>query len=179
MAKRKRRKSRSTARRHSGTTHRRRSTRRRYHRNPGISTRGIVGRTMSLVKDGVIGGVTVVGGEAATRLIRSRVLGMPAGQTLSTAAEAGIAVAGGLIAEKMFGRQVGRDFVVGGFAGIFRATAKQLGVPLVSEALADEARVILPRNRRMLSGYPSRALLSGYPTPGDVLGDEVSEELGY
>lgn len=186
MASKRKRRRRSTARRHHASNppaaKRRRSTRRRtYRRNP-FGGRGLVGQVTNLAKEGVIGGVTVVAGEAATRLVRGRVLGMAAGQTLSSVAEAGIAVAGGLVVERMFGRQAGRDFVVGGVAGILRATAKQLGVPFVADALADDGgRIILPRNRAV-AGYVRGPGLGSYvDTDNSALGDEYAEEIdgGY
>lgn len=156
---------------------------RRRRRNPGFSVNNI----MNQVKDGAIGAVAVVGGEAATRIIRSRVLGMTAGDTISSVAELGIATALGVLGSKFLGRQIGRDMLVGGYAGVLRATAKQLGVPLVSDALADEGgynRFIVGRNGRVrpLNGYvQGGGMLNGYVDRNAVavLGDEQEEELGY
>jgi hypothetical protein len=185
MAKRKRRGGRkATARRPKSRARRRRvyaanpahRTRRRYRRNPGFS----VNRIIEQVKDGAIGAVAVVGGEAVTRLTRSRVLSMTAGTTLASATELGIATAIGILGERVVGRQIARDMLIGGYAGVLRATAKQLGVPLVAEALSDDGpRVIRVNGARRLSGYGAPSRLSGYAAPGmDRLAGEESEMYG-
>jgi hypothetical protein len=155
-----------------------RSHRRRYRRNGSFMGRGIVGQVMTLAKEGVIGGITNVAGEATTRLVRGRVFGMAAGETISSATEFGLAIAGGLLVQKMFGRQVAHDYVVGGTAGIIRSTAKQLGIPFVSEALSDDG----PRLVRRLNGYvPRRPGIAGYVGAGgsSALSGETEKELGY
>jgi hypothetical protein len=105
---------------------------------------------------------------------------MTAGTTLASATELGIATAIGILGERVVGRQIARDMLIGGYAGVLRATAKQLGVPLVAEALSDDGpRVIRVNGARRLSGYGAPSRLSGYAAPGmDRLAGEESEMYG-
>jgi hypothetical protein len=57
----------------------------------------MAGGALGRVTRGVVGGFVIVSTEAGTRLIRSRVLGMPAGTLLSGAAELAISTTAGLL----------------------------------------------------------------------------------
>jgi hypothetical protein len=181
MAKRKRRRkagARRASPRQSYANNRPHRARRRYHRNPGgLNLRGAAG----LVKDGVIGAVAQVAGEAGTRIIRGRVLGLAAGQTISSAAEFGIATVIGVLGQKFVGRQIARDLLVGGYAGVLRSVAKQSGIALVAEALSDEGPRLVRGARRPLSGYVQpRRPLAGYVGAGDnMVTDTTAQQLGY
>ena len=183
MATRKRRRRKATARRaprravYASNKPRRRS-RRRYHRNPGgINLRGAMG----LVQDGVIGAVAQVASEAGTRIIRGRVLNMPAGETLSSAAEFGIATVLGVLGQKFVGRQIARDILVGGYAGVLRSVAKQSGIALVAEALSDSGPRLIRNRRPGMNGYVRGGRpLAGYVGAGGggPVYDETARELG-
>lgn len=181
MAQRKRRRRKATARRASPrrrhAINRPMRARRRYHRNPGGFN---LGSAAGLVKDGVIGAVAQVAGEAGTRIIRGRVLNMPAGQTLSSAAEFGIATVLGVLGQKLVGRQIARDLLVGGYAGVLRSIAKQSGIALVAEALSDDGPRLVRGARRPLAGYVQRRPLAGYVGAGDnPVNNDVAQQLGY
>lgn len=133
-----------------------------------------------------MGAGAVLAGEGVSRLVRSRVLGMTAGQTLSLAAEGAIGFAGGLAAEKFVGRQFGRDFTVGALASVGRTLAKQLNIGIVNEALSDNApgRRYVIRNGKVyaapLNGYVGTGRLNGYVGRQALNGayDEQSEIYG-
>jgi len=150
----------------------RRIARHRRTNPPAFSIGGVVSRLMN----GAIGGATIVATEVGTRMIRSRVLGIPAGTLMAGAVELGISSAAGIAAEQFLGGRTGERFgqliVDAGFASIIRATAKQMKAPWVAEALSDDTRRLnyVVRGGRVipLDGYvPGRDLarLNGY-VPG-------------
>jgi len=152
--------------------------RRRRHRNPPMMN-DIMGRLMS----GAVGGLTIVATEAGTRLIRSRALGMPAGTLLSGATELGISTGAGLLAGKFLGTETGQRVIDAGFASVIRAAVKQLGVPLISDALGDDGggrRYVIRNGRalpRRLNGYvagPARTVALGGYVSGFDTGDSAA-----
>lgn len=134
---------------------------------------GIVGRLTDAGK----GALFMVGGEAATRYVRKNLLGMADGQTVSTLTDAGVGIAAGLGAERVFGRQAGRDVTAGVFASIIRGIAKNLGLPVLASVLGDAgggSRYVV-RNGKLvpaLAGYTGRGngRLAGY-TGRSLTGD--------
>lgn len=143
------------------------------------------------VKNGAINGVAIVAGEAGSRLIRSRLLGMPAGTLLAGGVEFAAATALGIVAEKVAGPQIGGSVTSGGFAGVIRAAAKQFNIPFVAEALGDEGGTrrfiirggrVLPAPGKRLAGYVGNGQrLAGYVGNGQRLAgytDEAEELFG-
>lgn len=134
----------------------------------------------------------MVAGEGATRYVRKDLLGMADGATISTLADAGIGIAAGMGAEKVLGRQAGRDVTAGVFAYILRSIAKQLGVAKLTEVLGDSGggshRYIVQDGRLIkapLAGYVGRGSahdrLAGYTGRGNgmTLSGEQESDLGY
>ena len=141
---------------------RRRSTRRRSN-PPAFSVSGLISRATQ----GAIGGGVIVATEMGTRLLRSRVFGMPAGTLSAGAVELGSGIAAGVLGEKFVGSHIASMIIAGAFASVIRTTVKQSTSPLVQEALADRPRNCVIRNGRAfraVNGYvPGR--LNGY-VPG-------------
>jgi hypothetical protein len=111
--------------------------RRHVRRNPRLS----LGHVLSSAGNGLIGGGTIVATEVGTRLIRARLLKMPAGTMLSGLTEVVISTTAGVLAGQWLGDRIGQLIVDAGFASVFRATAKQMKTPLVSDALSDDGRL--------------------------------------
>lgn len=151
--------------------------RRTFRRNPGgFSTRGIIAQ----VTDNVKGGVSVVGGELATKLVSTKLMGLTPGAMTTTVAELGISTAIGALAGRVLGRQVARDMAVGGYAGVLRSLVVGMnlsflqagGVSVLSGASGP--RFIL-RNGKMtrLNGYAASTRLNGYVGTGGGAGQEA------
>lgn len=161
----------------------------RHHRRnpPLLSITGLLGR----VKKAAIAGPTLLVGEGAARLTRSRFFGMPAGTLMGGAVEFLAGIAYGLAAEKAFGPEVGQNVTNGATAGVLRVAAKQLtGFPIVQEALGDSGgrrrfmikggRVIPVAPGRRLAGYVGNGQpLAGYVGNGQRLAgyDDGGDEL--
>lgn len=163
--------------------------RRHYRRNPSFSVGGITNR----ITDAGKGALFMVGGEAATRYVRSVILKRPDGQTTSSLLDAGIGVGLGMAAERVVGRQAGRDVTAGVFAYLLRGIAKQLGVAQLTAVLGDPSGVrrFVVRNGRVvpvggggrLAGYVGRGngAMAGYVGRGNGANASLSgeEDLGY
>lgn len=196
----KRRKStkRATTRRRSVVVYAANKPKRRRHtyRRNGTSLmrrgRGIVAQTMDLAIGGLVGGATVVVGEATSRLVRSRVFSEPAGTAMAAIMEGATAIAGGLTIEiagkrRPRAQQFAHDFVAGGFAAIIRSMLRPYAVthPIINEALADGGRRIIPR--RAVSSFAKAPAMGSWPRGGRrALGaggsagiSETDRELGY
>jgi hypothetical protein len=91
-------------------------------------------------------------------MIRSRVLGMPAGTLLSGATEVAISTAAGIVAERFVGERLAQTIIDAGFASVIRATVKQLKTPWVAEALADDTR----RQNFVIRGGRAFPAVNGY-----------------
>jgi hypothetical protein len=158
---------------------RRRRARRRYTRRnpPAFSVGGVINNVMDVGK----GALCVLGGEAGTRWIRSDLLGMDDGETLSSITDFAIGTGLGLLTQRFLGRQAARDLAVGAYAYVGRTIARQLGSDKVTELLGDGGppmhrfelrdgrlvRVPLASYPRQLAGYPSAAQVNGYDEDED------------
>lgn len=151
---------------------------------------GIVGRLTDAGK----GALFMVGGEAATRYVRSKLLNMAdpvanaAGVTpvdvVGSLADAGIGIGLGIGVEKALGRQAGRDVTAGAFASILRRVARSLGITTLSGVLGDAGgggtRYVMHNGRLVpqLSGYAGRGngRLAGYQGRASLTGDRTLDQ---
>jgi hypothetical protein len=134
---------------------------------------GFVRKSIGRIGSGLVGGFTILTTEVGTRLIRSRVLGMPAGTLLSGLTEVAISTTAGLTAAHFIGEETGQRIIDAGFASVMRATAKQLKAPIVADALSDDVRRqnfvvrggrVFPVRGEPVNGYV-RGRMDGY-VPG-------------
>lgn len=148
-------------RRHRRTTHRRRHShaRRRLHRNPGFSTRGIVGQ----VKTATVNAAQILVGEAATNVVSSKI---PFGPTTGPVALAKqVAVGAGLavLVRRFAGERFALNFLTGAIYAPLRAAVKSLNVPVISSGLSAYVQP-LPTGR----GISAYVLPSGMNGMGEL-----------
>jgi hypothetical protein len=175
MAARKRRR-RSSGRRKSVARRRRsvalvraRPRRRTYRRNPGFSTRGIVGQ----ITQGAVDAAWAVSGKAAVRIVRARI-GQEPGTPMAIATELGTGIIGAY-ALRRFARSANgaKMFLAGAFMAPVESVIKAANVPFISPALGDDGTV------PYISGYvaPGEVYpgggLAGYSAPGEGLYDQA------
>lgn len=117
---------------------------------------------------GLIGGTVITATEIVTRLIRKRVLGMPAGSLVANATELGISTGLGLIAQHTlpapYADRGGQLIIDGGVASVERSLLKSTGWAFVSDALADDGprKVYVVRNGKVIK----RDAMAGYVKGG-------------
>lgn len=169
MARRKRSRSRKGRRRNSRAVvvHRtvaRRSGRRRIHRNPPFSFRGLT----DLAIGGAVDGVKNVAGSLSGRLVCD-FTGIDKASMMGLGVRALTGFGLGLATEMLLGRGQGRAVLSGALADIAVAQLKDASIPYVSSAFADWSisampsafaayprRQALPAGNRGMSAYPQR-----------------------
>lgn len=169
------------ARRYSANPRRRR---RRYNRNPSFSVRSLI----SQVKTAAITAVQIVGGKAATRIIRNYIPGgkpVP-GQPLTPvqiAMEVAAAAAVGFVGSRFLGAKVGANLMAGGLTGVIESLVKTYKVPLVADALGDDGDPNVINVPARMAGYVRDAVnspdIAGYVQDGaSVNGPGLGEPFG-
>lgn len=168
------------ARRYTANPRRRR---RRYNPNPSFSVRGIIAQ----VKQASMTAIQIVGGKAATRIIRNYIPGGKpvAGQPLSPtqiAIELAAATAVGFAASRFLGRTVGANMMAGGFVGVVESLVKTYKVPVVADALGDDGDPNVIQVPAHMAGYVRDAVqpaLAGYVQDGAAInGPGLGEPAG-
>ena len=133
------------------TNPRRRGGRRRYRRNSPI--RGIGNTIISASKDALV----VVGGMAGTNLIANRIPYGDGSMGISVAKKIAVALALGMVAQKVASRDIAQKLLLGGF--VAAATDVLSAVPVVGPALSGDGDL-----RALTRG------LNSYALPGETMG---------
>lgn len=146
--------------------HHRRVHHRRFHRNPPMTTRGVMNTLTRGAKDAFF----VLIGDAGVGAV-PRLVNLPTTGLVGTIVELATAVLVGMGVHKFGGGEAGRFAVAGGLARVGRSIVVGAGVPILAPALS-----AYPGN---LAAYPGNlaALPSGARstlTLGDMMDEEES-----
>jgi hypothetical protein len=138
---------------------------------PPLSIAGALSRAWQ----GVIGGFVINATEVGTKLVRGKVFKMPAGETLSTLTEVGLAAGAGIAAELAIGgpmgARVGQLVIDAGFASAGRTMLKQLKSPpkWLADSLGDDG----PRRNFRVENGRVVAMDGVYVGGSDALAGQV------
>lgn len=149
-----------TLRRVTGRVYKANGRRRRYRRNAGFGRSGVVGTIMAGTKDAA----GVLGGLVGTNFIANRIPFGQGNRGIVAAKKLAVAVALGMVAQRVMGRAVAQNMVAGGVAAVAWDFLKD--IPVIGQSLSGYSQI------NGLGLYPTNLMprngVGAYPFTGDA-----------